>query len=166
MDINTYNLKMTGLKNAAHATKYLTGVYGRLKVQVGYDPANGNVLTSIIAGDTDVLYNNPAIINCGKIHKPTTMQDIADRIYIKVQTIVAREMQQYFVGDEPFATLDDAKAAAEEGLSYTQQPVKIINLATGEVAAELPWWGVPPTEDDVVTAQFGDYGFYGEWIDY
>jgi len=30
----------------------------------------------------------------------------------------------------------------------------------------LPWWGVVPTEDDIVTAKFGDYGFYGEWVDY
>jgi hypothetical protein len=30
--------------------------------------------------------------------------------------------------------------------------------------AYLPWWGVQPEENDVVTCQFGTYGFYGEWV--
>lgn len=35
----------------------------------------------------------------------------------------------------------------------------------GEKVAKLTWYGVTPGEDDVVTARFGDFGFYGEWWD-
>lgn len=50
------------------------------------------------------------------------------------------------------------------GLAYTQTDVKI-QTEDGEDVAVLKWYGVKPEEDDVVTAQFGDYGFYGEWVD-
>lgn len=61
-------------------------------------------------------------------------------------------------------TIDDAKKAAEDGLAYTQTDVKI-QTEDGEDVAVLNWYGVSPEENDVVTARFGDYGFYGEWID-
>lgn len=61
-------------------------------------------------------------------------------------------------------TLDEAKKAAEDGLAYTQADVKI-QTEDGEDVAVLNWYGVKAEDDDVVTAQFGDYGFYGEWID-
>lgn len=61
-------------------------------------------------------------------------------------------------------TIDDAKKAAEDGLAYTQTDVKIQTEDGGDVAV-LNWYGISPEEDDVVTARFGDYGFYGEWID-
>ena len=32
-----------------------------------------------------------------------------------------------------------------------------------ENIAYLPWYGVQPEEDDIVTATFGNFGFYGEW---
>lgn len=41
-----------------------------------------------------------------------------------------------------------------------------IQTGDGEDVAVLKWHGVQPEEDDVVTARFGDEGFYGEWIDY
>ena len=59
-------------------------------------------------------------------------------------------------------TLEEAMTAANEGLCYTQQWVKI--KENDEVVAQLPWYGIKPEEDNVITAQFGDYGFYGEWI--
>lgn len=59
-------------------------------------------------------------------------------------------------------TLEDAKKVAEDGLSYTQTDVKV-QTEDGEDVAILKWYGVQPEKDDVVTAQFGDYGFYGEW---
>jgi len=59
-------------------------------------------------------------------------------------------------------TLEDAMKTAEEGLAYTQQPVIIFDEEHNEVA-RLPWWGVSPKEEDIVTALFGNYGFYGEW---
>lgn len=61
--------------------------------------------------------------------------------------------------------LEDAKKTAEEGLSYTQEDVKI-QTEDGEVVAVLKWYGVKPEEDDIVTAQFGEYGFYGDWWEY
>lgn len=56
------------------------------------------------------------------------------------------------------------KKVAEDGLAYTQTDVRI-QTEDGEDMAVLKWYGVKPEEDDVVTAQFGDYGFYGEWVD-
>lgn len=61
-------------------------------------------------------------------------------------------------------TLDEAKKVAEDGLSYTQTDVKV-QTEDGDDVAILKWYGVQPNEDDVVTAQFGDYGFYSEWSD-
>lgn len=61
-------------------------------------------------------------------------------------------------------TLDEAKKVAEVGLSYTQTDVKV-QTEDGEDVAILKWYGVQPSEDDIVTAQFGDYGFYSEWVD-
>lgn len=66
--------------------------------------------------------------------------------------------------EEINGTLEEAMKVAEEGLSYTQQTVCIQNEC-GEDVARLPWYGVRPEEDDVVTAQFGDFGFYGEWCE-
>jgi hypothetical protein len=54
------------------------------------------------------------------------------------------------------------KKAAEDGISYTQCNVTIEDENGNEVA-DLPWYGIEPSEDDVVTAQFGNFGFYGEW---
>jgi len=59
-------------------------------------------------------------------------------------------------------TLEDTMQKAEEGLCYTQTSVTIYDDDNNEVA-RLPWWGVEPVADDVVTARFGSSGFYGEW---
>lgn len=59
-------------------------------------------------------------------------------------------------------TLEDAKKVAEDGLAYTQTDVRI-QTEDGEDVAVLNWYGVKPEGDDVVTARFGDFGFYGEW---
>jgi len=58
-------------------------------------------------------------------------------------------------------TLEEAMAAAEKGLAHTQVNVTIYDENTTEIA-RLPWWGVAPEEDDIVTSQFGN-GFFGEW---
>lgn len=65
--------------------------------------------------------------------------------------------------EEVDGTIEDAKRVAEDGLSYTQTDVKI-QTEDGEDVAVLNWYGVQPEEDDVVTARFGDFGFYGEWM--
>lgn len=61
-------------------------------------------------------------------------------------------------------TLDEAKKVAEQGLAYTQTDVRI-QTEDGEDVSVLNWYGVAPEEDDVVTARFGDFGFYGEWVE-
>ena len=61
-------------------------------------------------------------------------------------------------------TLEDAKKLAESNLSYTQKDVTI--SANGEEAARLIWYGVSPQEGDFVTANYGDFGFYGGWLQY
>lgn len=77
-------------------------------------------------------------------------------------------MKKYFIdfgtgaGNEWSDTLEEAIELAENGLSYTRESVYIYDDA--ELAAKLPWYGVEPSEDDVVTAKFGNSGFYGEWI--
>lgn len=63
-------------------------------------------------------------------------------------------------------SLDDAMRIATENLSYTQEDVKIYAADTtidDEPVAILRWYGCAPSDDDVVTCKFGDFGFYGEW---
>jgi len=76
--------------------------------------------------------------------------------------------KKYFVdfgagaGNEWADTIEEAMTLAVEGLSYTQETV---NIYDGEnIVATLPWYGIKPDNDDVITARFGDFGFYGEWI--
>ena len=80
-------------------------------------------------------------------------------------------MKKYFVNFGTGAgnytsnlSLDELIEEVNEQLSYTQESVKIVEVETDEVAATLTWYGTSPEEDDIVTAQYGDFGFYGEWI--
>lgn len=67
------------------------------------------------------------------------------------------------VGNFEFeGTLEEAMKAAEEEISYTQHNVSI--EFNGKQIAYLPWWGTKPEEDEIVTCQFGDFGYYGEWV--
>ena len=60
-------------------------------------------------------------------------------------------------------TLEEAMDEANEGLCYTQLPVSISVKDGYDAIACLPWYDIEPSEDDVVTASFGEFGFYGEW---
>lgn len=60
-------------------------------------------------------------------------------------------------------SLEAVMKKAEEGLEYTQENVNIYAAGSDKPVATLRWYGCTPTEDDVVTCQFGDFGFYGEW---
>lgn len=62
-------------------------------------------------------------------------------------------------------TLEDAKNIAEGGAAYTQTDIRI-QSENGEDVAVLNWYGVVPSDDDIVTVRFGDYGFYGDWYEY
>ena len=52
---------------------------------------------------------------------------------------------------------------ANKGLCYTQVPVSISIKDGCDDIAYLPWYGIEASEDDVITASFGKFGFYGEW---
>ena len=58
--------------------------------------------------------------------------------------------------------IDDLAVEVGNNTSYTQCNVKIQDM-DGETLAILNWYGVKATEDDTVTADYGDFGFYGEW---
>jgi len=64
-------------------------------------------------------------------------------------------------GNEWRDTLEQAKAYAEAHLAYTQTSIHIEH--DDEVVATLPWYGVRAGDDDVVIADYADFGFYGEW---
>lgn len=59
--------------------------------------------------------------------------------------------------------LDELMQEVAEKATYTQEDVRIEDAA-GETVARLPWYGVKAEDGDAVTADFGDFGFYGEWI--
>ena len=63
-------------------------------------------------------------------------------------------------------TLEKAMEEAVERAGYTGESITIEESDGYEskILATLPWYGVAAEEDDIVTADFGDLGFYGEWI--
>lgn len=62
--------------------------------------------------------------------------------------------------------LSDAEEIADEYACYTQQP---ITIESDEVEiAYRPWWGVAFNEEehkDEYPIPFGDYGYYGDWVE-
>lgn len=60
--------------------------------------------------------------------------------------------------------LEGAMVSADEGAAYTQQPI-IIEDANGEEVARRDWYGVTPENEGDDIIQFGDYGYYGEWME-
>ena len=82
-------------------------------------------------------------------------------------------MSRYYVnyntgaGNEWADTLEAAKALADEGAAYTQVPI-VIEDEDGNVVARRPWWGVAYDADedaDEAPICFGDFGYFGDWID-
>ena len=74
-------------------------------------------------------------------------------------------------GEEYAETLEEAKEIAEENATYTQCSITIEipsndDEEENKVVAKLPWWSVQPGEDDEVTVDFGNFGFYGEWEEF
>ena len=82
---------------------------------------------------------------------------------------------KYFVkyhtgaGDFEFnGTLDEAKAAADEGAAYTQQSITICDESGAEIACRV-WYGVAyddAADDQENPIRFGDFGFYADWSDF
>lgn len=75
------------------------------------------------------------------------------------------------VGNEYADTVEKAKEIAEEKATFTQASITIELVndddeEVTEVVAELLWSSMRATDEDEVTIDFGDLGFYGEWIDF
>lgn len=101
------------------------------------------------------------------IEKGTNVNTIIENLLKEYIIKESMKMKKYYVnfgtgeGNEEADTLDEAMELAVEGATYTQDP--IIIAEDGEEIARLPWYGVKAEEDDIITVDFGDYGFYGEW---
>lgn len=84
MKINTYGLKMVGLRKAAGATKSLTGAaHSRRYVRISYNLRTGEVRANeyYSSGQNSWRgYNDSDIIDMGSANVPMTMQNIADLI--------------------------------------------------------------------------------------
>ncbi len=84
------------------------------------------------------------------------------RFYINYQTGAGNEVVE--------GTLKDAMAVAKEGICYTGCNVTISDDDTDEEIACLPWYGVEYDEerdcDCTPVCEFGEFGFYGEWVIY
>ena len=75
------------------------------------------------------------------------------------------------VGNEYADTIEKAKEIAEEKATFTQASITIELVndddeEVTEVVAELLWSSMRATDEDEVTIDFGDLGFYEEWIDF
>lgn len=80
-------------------------------------------------------------------------------------------MKKYYVnfgtgvGNKEVKTIQEGIDYVEKNLSYTQKRIEIRRLEDDEVVIYLPWWGVKAEEDDIVICDFGNYGFYGDWVE-
>lgn len=59
--------------------------------------------------------------------------------------------------------LDELMQQVARDVTYTQLDV-CIEDEHGDCVARLPWYGTKAEDGDAVTADFGDFGFYGTWI--
>ena len=68
-------------------------------------------------------------------------------------------------GNEWADTLEQAKAIADDGAAYTQQPI-VIEDEDGNEITRRPWWGVQYDEDEGDETDpicFGSSGYFGDW---
>lgn len=79
MKINTYGLKMLGLKKASGATCSWSG-----HTQISYDTSTGEVLTSDHIGNNWTEYHDPAVLYVCHTSRHLTMQELADLIHQRV----------------------------------------------------------------------------------
>lgn len=76
---NTYGITMKGLRDAAKATKRLTGASGA-RVQLNYDNAEGIVFVNRVQHDTWVRYRNETVLVVCQVCEPLTAQQVADLV--------------------------------------------------------------------------------------
>lgn len=92
--LNTYGLKMHGLRKVAGETKSLSGPYSPEYLQLNYDRSTGEVWTdffSSIGHNNWTEYHDENVFNCGNLCSPYTMQELADIIHFAVQAADAHQ---------------------------------------------------------------------------
>lgn len=97
--------------------------------------------------------------------------NILDKIkYLELLNGGSEKMERYIINFNTGAgnievkgTIGKAIEEANKGLAYTQRSVTIEKI-DGKTVACLPWYGTEPEEYEIVTEQFGSYGYYGEWV--
>lgn len=81
--LNTYGLKMAGLKKVSSETKGLRGYYSGEYCEVFYDISTGEVWSEYqysLGQNTWTVYDNPDVIKVGNVSAPKTMQELADMV--------------------------------------------------------------------------------------
>ena len=90
MKINTYDLTITGLKEASGMTKGLNGYYNPAYVELFYDRSTGEAWGKwqySLGQSTWTKYDDPDVIKIGTICEPKTMQELADLIHKEMEIV-------------------------------------------------------------------------------
>lgn len=88
--LNTYSMKMTGLKAASGDTKGLSGYYSGEYVELFYDRSTGEVWTVYqcsLGQNWWTEYHDSEVIKIGNISSPKTMQELANLIHNRVEYV-------------------------------------------------------------------------------
>lgn len=103
--LNTYGLKMYGLRKVAGETKSLSGPYSPEYLQLNYDRSTGEVWTDYfydLGHNNWQEYHDENVLRCGNLCSPYTMQEIADAIQDAVQQTDAHQNPRLMI-ENPFA---------------------------------------------------------------
>lgn len=103
--LNTYGLKMYGLRKVAGETKSLSGPYSPEYLQLNYDRSTGEVWTDYfydLGHNNWQEYHDENVLRCGNLCSPYTMQEIADAIQDAVQQADAHQNPRLMI-ENPFA---------------------------------------------------------------
>lgn len=90
--LNTYNIKMAGLKKASGDTKGLSGYYSGEYAELFFDRATGEVWTNYqysLGQNSWTEYDKKDVVKVCNLSEPTTMQQIADLIKGRLDEIAA-----------------------------------------------------------------------------
>jgi hypothetical protein len=60
------------------------------------------------------------------------------------------------------AELDEVIKEAVNNIAYTQQDICITD-DNDNIIAVLPWINRPSSDEDIITADYGNFGFYAGW---
>lgn len=102
--LNTYGLKMTGLKKASGETKTLNGYYSGSYIELFYNRESGEIWTIYqysLGQNTWTVPHDGSIKICN-LSEPTTMQQIADKIRSKLELenmIAAADAEHERIGE-------------------------------------------------------------------